>query len=263
MVGKQVVIVGSGDIGMIMARRLTLEGAHVKAVVELLPYLTGLIRNKVQCLDDFSIPLYLSQKIIDIKGVDRVERVTIVSVDKLGNSIKDSERHIECDTVLFSVGLIPENELTRNAGIHINNATRGPEVNQFMQTELPSVFACGNVVHVNDLVDNVSCEGEIAGHYAALYAESGFSTDEEISVIAGNNVGYICPQRLSKAFKEDAKLYFRVEKPGKNLELLVSSANKTLFSKRFDTVNPGSIEVIPIHAETIRSLEGSLFVGFE
>lgn len=170
LVGRKIVILGSGDIGMIMARRMTLEGAEVKVIVEILPYLSGLIRNKVQCLDDFGIPLRLAHTITDISGVNRVESVTICEVDDNKMPVRGSEEIIECDTVLLSVGLIPENEISMDAGIKLSAATKGPVVDQFMQTSIKGVFACGNVLHVNDLVDNVTRESEIAGRSAALYA---------------------------------------------------------------------------------------------
>ena len=162
MVGRNVVILGSGDIGMIMARRMSLEGAKVLAVVEIMDYLAGLTRNKVQCLDDFNIPLKLSHTITRIAGDQRVEGVYVARVDENRKPVKETEEYIACDTLLLSVGLIPENELTRKADITISDITSGPEVNQYMQTSVPSVFACGNVVHVNDLVDNVTVESMLA-----------------------------------------------------------------------------------------------------
>ena len=167
MVGREVVILGSGDIGMIMARRMSLEGAHVKAVVEIMDFLAGLTRNKVQCLDDFDIPLKLSHTVTRIVGNERVEGVYVAAVDENKKPILETEEFISCDTLLLSVGLLPENELTRQAGIEMNPVTNGPSVNQYMQTSAPGVFACGNVVHVNDLVDNVTTESMQAGACAA------------------------------------------------------------------------------------------------
>jgi pyruvate/2-oxoglutarate dehydrogenase complex dihydrolipoamide dehydrogenase (E3) component len=174
MVGKKVVILGSGDIGMIMARRMSLEGAKVVMVVELMNFLAGLTRNRVQCLDDFGIPLKLAHTITKIEGNERVTGVYVAPVDENKKPIKEKEEFVECDTVLFSVGLIPENELTNKAGIKINRITNGPIVNQYMETSAEGIFACGNVVHVNDLVDNVSRESEQAGKYAARYAMGTF-----------------------------------------------------------------------------------------
>jgi len=169
-IGNEIVILGSGDIGMIMARRMSLEGAHVKCAIEVQPQLTGLMRNKVQCLDDFGIPLMLSHMVTSIKGKDRVESVTVAPLDENFNPILENEQTISCDTILISTGLIPENELTRAAGITVSEITGGPVVNTYYQTDNPSVFACGNVLHVTGLVDDVTTESERAGRYAALYA---------------------------------------------------------------------------------------------
>ena len=169
-IGNEIVILGSGDIGMIMARRMSLEGAKVKCAIEVQPQLSGLIRNKVQCLDDFGIPLMLSHTVTSINGRDRVESVTVAPVDENFRPDMEKQQVITCDTVLISTGLIPENELTRAAGIAMSEKTGGPEVNEFYQTQQPSVFACGNVLHVTGLVDNVTTESEKAGRFAALYA---------------------------------------------------------------------------------------------
>lgn len=171
-VGREVVILGSGDIGMIMARRMTLEGAHVAAVVEIMPYLAGLTRNRVQCLDDFGIPLYLSHTVTQIHGLDRVDGVTVARVDEKLRPVEGSQFHIPCDTVLCSVGLIPENELSLQCGVALDPVTRGPVVDSAMQTNKSGIFACGNVVHVNDLVDNVTAESIQAGRCAAQYMKA-------------------------------------------------------------------------------------------
>ena len=214
-VGREVVVLGSGDIGMIMARRLTLEGAHVKAVVELAPFLAGLQRNKVQCLDDFDIPLLLSHTVVEITGVDRVESVTIAPVDENRRPIMEKKEVIPCDTLLLSVGLIPENELTETAGISLSGITKGATVNQFMQTEIPYIFACGNVLHVNDLVDNVSRESEQAGKYAARFAAGELPAGTSVTVEAGRGIRYVCPQRINTAAGEDVTLFFRTTAPGR------------------------------------------------
>lgn len=169
-VGNEIVILGSGDIGMIMARRMSLEGAHVKCAIEVQPQLSGLMRNKVQCLDDFGIPLMLSHTVTSINGIDRVESVTVAPVDENFRPVMEKQQTIQCDTVLISTGLIPENELTRAAGITISDKTDGPVVNEYYQTDAPSVFACGNVLHVTGLVDDVTTESEKAGRFAAMYA---------------------------------------------------------------------------------------------
>ena len=243
MVGKEVVILGSGDIGMIMARRMTLEGAKVKMVVELADYLAGLTRNRVQCLDDFGIELKLSHTITRIVGEGRVSGVYIAPVDEKKQPITEQEFFVECDTVLFSVGLLPENELTRKAGIAINPITNGPAVNQYMQTSAEAVFACGNVVHVNDLVDNVSAESERAGAYAAKYAMGTLPRDgKTVTCITGRNVRYLCPQQLHIAAEGgEATLYFRVLQPENNVRLVATCGDTVLAKKKEFRVNPGEM----------------------
>lgn len=253
MVGKKVVILGSGDIGMIMARRLTLEGAKVEAVVEIMDFLAGLTRNRVQCLDDFGIPLLLSHTVVDIKGNNRVESVVIAEVDANKKPIESTKREIECDTLLLSVGLIPENEVTNKAGIKISPITKGPEVNQYMQTSMPSVFACGNVVHVNDLVDNVSAESATAGKNAALYAAGKLGKADAIAVKTGENVRYVCPQNVV-AGDEDVDLYFRVMKPDKNVQITVCDGEKVLFKRKAIKVNPGEMEKATVNLNGISEL---------
>ncbi len=256
MVGKKVVILGSGDIGMIMARRMTLEGAKVVMVVELMDYLAGLTRNRVQCLDDFGIPLKLSHTITQIVGDERVKGVYVAPVDQNKKPIKEKEEFVECDTVLFSVGLIPENEITNKAGIEIDKITNGPKVNQYMQTSIPSIFACGNVVHVNDLVDNVSAESEQAGKYAAQYAlKTLSSTTDTVKLITGNNVRYLCPQSIANS-KGDEKIsiYFRVLKPEFDVKLVARCGDKVIAQKKEFRVNPGEMNRISI---PLKDIEGS------
>jgi len=243
MVGKKVVILGSGDIGMIMARRMTLEGAQVVMVVELMDYLAGLTRNRVQCLDDFGIPLKLAHTITRIEGNERVTGVWVAPVDDKKQPITDKAELVECDTVLFSVGLLPENELTRKAGIAIDPVTNGPAVNQYMQTSSPSVFACGNVVHVNDLVDNVSEESERAGKYAARYAMGKLDGEKNIvTCVTGRNVRYLCPQTVD-ANETDGKvkLYFRVLQPEENVRLVARCGDTILAKSKEFRVNPGEM----------------------
>lgn len=253
MVGKKVVILGSGDIGMIMARRLTLEGADVLAVVEIMDFLAGLTRNRVQCLDDYGIPLKLSHTVTRIVGDKRIEGVAIASVDENKKPLPETEEYIECDTLLLSVGLIPENELTKKAEIKMSDVTNGPFVNQYMQTSEPSVFACGNVVHVNDLVDNVTIESMTAGKYAARYAMGTMpETVKEVEVTAGVNIRYICPQRLDIS-KESEKitLYFRVVCPGRDVKITASSDGRGITKKSAKVINPGEMENIQIDTEKI------------
>ncbi len=256
MVGKKVVILGSGDIGMIMARRMTLEGAKVVMVVELMDYLAGLTRNRVQCLDDFGIPLKLSHTITRIEGDTRVKGVYVAPVDENKKPIKEKEEFVECDTVLFSVGLIPENEISNKAGVAIDRITNGPRVNQYMQTSIPSIFACGNVVHVNDLVDNVSAESERAGKYAAQYAMGTLTnTSDTVNMVTGNNVRYLCPQIISNSGSDEKiDVYFRVLKPEFNVKLTARCGNKVIAQKKEFRVNPGEMNRISI---PLADVEGS------
>ena len=221
MVGRRVVILGSGDIGLIMARRMTLEGARVLACVELMPYSGGLTRNIVQCLEDYNIPLYLSHTITDIRGHDRVEQVVVSRVDDQRRPVPGTEMVFDCDTVLLSVGLLPENELSKGAGVEIDPRTRGPVVAENRETSIPGIFACGNVLHVHDLVDFVSAESERAGGAAAAYVMAGESSPapagtepgEPIPVCAGEGISYTVPQHLSPAVRTaGAELFFRVRR---------------------------------------------------
>lgn len=262
-VGKEVVILGSGDIGMIMARRLTLEGAKVKAVVELMPFLAGLQRNKVQCLDDFGIPLMLSHTVINITGVDRVESVTVAPVDENKRPILDKAEVIPCDTLLLSVGLIPENELTTTAGVSLSGITKGASVNQFMQTEIPYIFACGNVLHVNDLVDNVSRESEKAGKYAAKYASGTLASGESIEVKAGEGIRYVCPQSVDKSADADVDLFFRTIVPARETTLVATSGGEVLARKKLAATTPGAMEKLTIPQDRIAGLCGEIVVTAE
>ena len=243
MVGKKVVILGSGDIGMIMARRMTLEGAQVVMVVELMDYLAGLTRNRVQCLDDFNIPLKLAHTITRIEGNLRVTGVWVAPVDEKKQPIKEQEFFVECDTVLFSVGLMPENELTRKAGIAIHPVTNGPAVNQYMQTSAKSVFACGNVVHVNDLVDNVSEESARAGKFAARYAMGKLNAPQKtMTCVTGRNVRYLCPQTIDANETEgQVTLYFRVLQPELGVKLVARCGETVLAMRNEFRVNPGEM----------------------
>ncbi len=253
VVGKDIVILGSGDIGMIMARRMTLEGCKVHAVVEIMDYLAGLTRNKVQCLDDFGIPLKLSHTVTRIKGNERVEGVYIAEVDENKKPIPETEEFIPCDTLLLSVGLIPENEITRGAEIEISPVTNGPTVNQYMETSKEGIFACGNVVHVNDLVDNVTVESEKAGKYAAKYAKGEMpSRNRTVPSVCGNNVRYICPQTINISGEDEKiSLYFRVMAPDTGVFLTASSAGKEIYRKKELRVNPGEMCHVVINAADI------------
>ena len=261
-VGNEVVILGSGDIGMIMARRLTMGGAKVKAVVEIMPYLAGLTRNKLQCLDDFDIPLLLSHTIVDITGVDRVESVTIAPVDEKRQPVLEKAQVIPCDTLLLSVGLIPENELTRSAEVTLSGITKGAVVNQYKQTDKPYIFACGNVLHVNDLVDHVSHESEDAGKFAAMYAAGKLNVTEENAVEPGAGVRYVCPQKMA-ATDADVDLYFRTTAPGRNTTLTISDDTGVLVTKKLARTTPGTIEKMTIPGELAKSVRGKLVVKAE
>lgn len=242
--GKDVVILGSGDIGLIMARRMTLEGAKVHAVCEIMPFSSGLKRNIVQCLDDFGIPLYLNHTIVKIEGEKRVTGVVIAEVNpKDKKPIAGTEMHIAFDTVLFSVGLIPENELTEKAGILMSPRTKGAVVNQYRETDVEGVFACGNVLHVHDLVDYAWEEAEIAGSSAAAYAMNVLNVSNAIDVTAGDGVSYVLPQRLSLPV-QNVKLFFRVREQMKNVEIVVSLGDTVLLSRKKATVTPGEMETL-------------------
>ena len=251
MVGKSAVIVGSGDIGMIMARRLTLEGVEVKAVVEIMPFLAGLTRNRVQCLDDFGIPLYLSHSVTEIRGELRVEGVTVAKVDKRMQAIPGTEFDIDCDTILFSVGLIPENEVSKSAGVQLDPITAGPIVDNRMQTNVPGIFACGNVLHVNDLVDNVSAESEVAGKAAAEYALDQLKEDELIEVIPGENVRYVTPQKIRKGTTDKVVVYFRVKAPDQKVHTRALAGDQIFGDRTRPFVNPGEIENLKIDAAAL------------
>lgn len=247
MPGKRVVILGSGDIGLIMARRMTLEGAEVLAVCEIMPYSSGLKRNIAQCLDDFGIPLYLNHTITKIEGEKRVTGVVVSEVDRNRQPIAGTEMHFDCDTVLFSVGLIPENELTKGAGIALSPKTRGAEVSQTRETSIEGVFACGNVLQVHDLVDFVSEEAEIAGRYAAEYALRGKNgvadgQNRELAVKNGANVSYVCPQRIDKSAAGNVKLFFRVTGTFRNCTITAKSGEKILAQRKKKIAVPGEME---------------------
>ncbi len=252
MPGKKVVILGSGDIGLIMARRMTLEGAEVKCVCELMPYSSGLTRNIVQCLDDFGIPLHLSCTVIDIHGKDRVEGVTIADVDENRKVIKGSERFIECDTLLLSVGLIPENELTRAVGIDLDPVTSGAVVDEYRETSHKGVFACGNVLHVHDLVDYVTLESQTAGEGAARYVLGKTEDTAYVSTKGVNSVRYIVPQKINIKNDGDVKLYFRVGQVYKNAKTVVKYNGEEIISKKRPRLAPGEMENVIIKNDMLK-----------
>jgi len=245
MPGREVVVLGSGDIGMIMARRMTLEGARVKAVLEIMPFSTGLIRNKVQCLDDFNIPLKFNHTITRIEGRKRVERVTVAQVDKNLQAIPGTEEEISCDTILLSVGLIPENELTREVGIELDPVTRGPIVNENRETEIEGIFACGNVLHVHDLADFVTEEGEIVGRAVGEYLKrSRKFRSQPIKIVPGDNIAYVVPQHIDFLVpgRKKIKIFMRVKKPAERIRInLLDDKGRVLGSYKKRIVTPGEM----------------------
>ena len=250
MPGKNVVILGSGDIGLIMARRMTLEGAKVHAVCELMPYSGGLARNIEQCLNDFGIPLRLSHTVVEIHGRERVEGVTIAKVDERRRPIEETREYIPCDTLLLSVGLIPENELTKSANVSIDRITNGAYVDQDRQTEIEGIYSCGNVLHVHDLVDFVSEEAEIAGRGAAEYIKGeGKKSDVNITVKADGKVRYTVPQRITA--EKDVSVYFRVADVFRDKKVTVKSGDTVIYSKKHQKLAPGEMECVKITADKL------------
>ena len=255
--GKNIVILGSGDIGLIMARRMTLEGAKVHAVCELMPYSGGLARNIEQCLNDFGIPLKLSHTVIQIHGKERVEGVTIAQVDEKRKPIPGTEEFIACDTVLFSVGLIPENELSQNAGISLSPVTNGAVVDQDRQTSVEGIFSCGNVLHVHDLVDYVSDEAEIAGKAAVDYINGINEAPLQIVVKTDGKIRYTVPQVITK--KKDVAVYFRVSNIYKNVIIKVSDGENVLLTKKKIKVAPGEMESVTLKKEIFENAKELYF----
>ena len=257
-VGSKIVILGSGDIGLIMARRLTLEGAKVLGVFELLPYSGGLTRNIVQCLEDYDIPLYLSHTITNIYGGKRVRQVIINKVDEQRRPISGTEMAIDCDTVLLSVGLIPENELSFNAGIALDPKTNGPVFYENMETSLPGVFACGNVAHVHDLVDFVSAEAAAAGRYAAFFAKTGGAEESAaLNVRCGDGIGYVVPQKIRPAnIEKTLEVFFRTTAIYKESHIEVRCGGETLAAFRREHLAPGEMEKIVLSKTQIEKANG-------
>ena len=254
MPGHEVVILGSGDIGLIMARRMTLEGAKVKAVCELMPYSGGLARNIEQCLNDFNIPLKLSHTVVNIHGKERVEGVTIAAVDENRRPIKESEEYIPCDTLLLSCGLIPENELTKGAGIKLDRITNGAVVDGDRETEIPGIFACGNVLHVHDLVDYVSEESAIAGRAAAKHIFGEMNKEISVSIKTDGKVRYTVPQKLTEIC--DTSVYFRVADVYRDAKIVVRDGEKIIISKKKQKLAPAEMEKVELSSDVISSLSG-------
>ena len=257
MPGRKVVILGSGDIGLIMARRMTLEGAKVEAVCELMPYSGGLARNIEQCLNDFNIPLKLSHTVVKIHGKKRVEGVTIAKVDENRRPIPETMEFIECDTLLLSVGLIPENELSKSAGVNLDRITSGAVVDQDRQTTCEGVFACGNVLHVHDLVDFVSEEAEIAGKSAAAYINGESAEKICVNLRTDGKIRYTVPQTITAA--KDISVYFRVADVFRNVKINVYSGDELIFSKKKAKVAPGEMESIKLSCDKFKDSTELMF----
>lgn len=258
MPGKNVVILGSGDIGLIMARRMTLEGAKVHAVCELMPYSGGLARNIEQCLHDFNIPLKLSHTVVEIHGRERLEGVTIAKVDERRRPIPETREYIPCDTLLLSVGLIPENELSKTAGVPLDRVTNGATVDQDRQTEVEGIYACGNVLHVHDLVDFVSEEADIAGKSAAAYIHGERTEAVDIPLHTDGKIRYTVPQRITA--KKDVTVFFRVADVYRNVTIKVKDGDRVIFSKKKPKVAPGEMESITLRPE---QFAGAAALDFE
>lgn len=261
--GRDVVILGSGDIGLIMARRMTLEGARVHAVCELMPYSSGLARNIEQCLNDFDIPLYLSHTVVRIHGKEHLEGVTIAEVDEKRRPKPETERYIPCDTLLLSVGLIPENELTRGAGAEMSPVTNGAVVDESRQTDIDGVFACGNVLHVHDLVDFVSSEASLAGEAAADYVLGGekSKTDgKKIRIKTDGRVRYTVPQIINCSdCGKSVDVYFRVADVYRNANITVRDGDRVLLTRKSPRLAPGEMERVTLKPEMLRGIESLHF----
>lgn len=266
LVGKKVIILGSGDIGLIMARRMTLEGAEVLACIEVMPYSGGLTRNIVQCLDDYDIPLYLSHTITEIRGKNRVEQVVVSEVDEKRQPILGTEQTFDCDTILLSVGLIPENELSRDANLNLDSKTSGPIVFENMETSIPGIFACGNVVHVHDLVDFVTAESIRAGTAAATYIlEHEKNLSRCLSVKNGDHVTYVVPQKIrDENVDRKVDVFFRVNKVFDDSQILIKSQGEILAKQKKSYIVPGEMEKIKLSKKVLDKVrEGELEICVE
>lgn len=265
MVGKKVVILGSGDIGLIMARRMTLEGAKVEAVVELMPYSNGLTRNIVQCLEDYGIPLYLSHTVVDVKGDGRLEKVIIAKVDENRQPIKGTEIELDADTLLLSVGLIPENELSKNAGVELDLRTNGLVVSESMETNREGIFACGNVVHVHDLVDFVTEEAKNAGKNAAKYIKGKKRLNHFTEIKNGENISYTVPQKFEiESLDGNLNVFMRVRNVFKNKQIVVrDEEGNVIQSFKKPHVVPAEMERITILKDKLKNAKGAITISLE
>ncbi len=253
MIGKHIVILGSGDIGLIMARRMTLEGAKVEAVFELLPTPSGLARNVQQCLNDYNIPLFLSTSVFELHGKDRLTGVTVAQVDEKFQMIHETKRFVPCDTLLLSVGLIPENELSLNAGVRLEPATSGASVDDRFMTSIPGIFSCGNVLHVHDLVDHVSEEASLVGQSAVAYLQNKTDSATAIPVVPKQDIRYVLPQKISG--KEDVTLSLRVTRPMRNASIQVKDGDRKVAKKKLVRLHPAEMIRIKVKAKHIENAE--------
>ncbi|MBE6062857.1 MAG: FAD-binding protein [Clostridium butyricum] len=264
MPGKKVLILGSGDIGLIMARRMTLEGAEVKAVVELCPYSNGLKRNIVQCLNDYDIPLYLSYTVVDIVGKERVEKVIIAKVDENKRYIKGTEIEFNVDTLLLSVGLIPENELSHNVGLELDKRTNGLKVSESMETSAEGIFACGNVVHVHDLVDFVTEESKNAGESAAKYIKGQLNREHYVNIVNGANINYTLPQRLNiDAVSDKLTIFMRVNNIYHNKVLVVRCGKEVIAKFKREYLAPSEMEKVILPKKILNKINGNITISLE
>ncbi len=262
MCGKKVVILGSGDIGLIMARRLALEGAKVICVSEIMPYSNGLNRNIAQCLNDFNIPLYLSRTVSKVIGKNRLEKVILTSVDEKMNFIEGTDMEIECDTLVLSVGLIPYISLLTDMGCP-TSASKSAPVNEYMETPIDGIFICGNSLHVHDVVDFVSEEGRLAGHGAALFIKNQLEKSDTRRVNAGDGLGYVIPQSISLNEKEDVTFKFRVRSPRKDVYIVVESNGQTILKSFRPVLIPSEMTQIKILKDKLNSISGDIFIRLE
>lgn len=263
MVGKKVVILGSGDIGLIMARRLTLEGAKVICVSEIMPYSNGLNRNIAQCLNDYDIPLYLSRSVSKVEVRDgRLAKVTLSSVDEKFNFIPGTEMEIECDTLILSVGLIPYISLLNYINCPLSS-TKGAKVNEYMETMIDGIFTCGNCLHVHDVVDFVTDEGRLAGHGAALYLSNKLPKGEDIVVTPKDGISYVVPQVISSDIKEDITFKFRVKKPVKDVFLIIESNNKVITKVVKPVLIPSEMVMVKISKDRLTDLSNEITLRLE
>lgn len=264
MPGREVVILGSGDIGLIMARRMSLEGAKVKAVVELMPYSNGLNRNIVQCLNDYDIPLYLSHTVTKVIGKSRLEKVIISKVDENRRPIKGTEIEFDCDTLLLSVGLIPENELSSKAGIEKDSRTNGLIVNESMETSAEGIFACGNVVHVHDLVDFVSTEAKHAGACAAKYIRGKLVKGIYVDIISGKNINYTVPQKLNvDAVEDKLTVFMRVNNIYHNKRLIVKCGDEIIATFKRQHLVPAEMEKLVLTKAQLSKINVDITISLE